>query len=293
MTRATLLMMVLFILKSSLMSRSRVLCCTCLLVLTRDRAMGSISGWIRRVPTRTRYVPQLELEETINATGTTAADRLKAVADLAKLRGRGRVYEADQSALTRQLDMVVAEYDEEEEHRQFCARLGSAFGLADQWMSVNTPPDPRSLEQRLADLFERPVWREYYAAELDAVKKFQDRDDGTHTLRVALDVSADLHCECVSAVCRRRPVDLRVGMFTEDADTRGMHDVTCTRDESVFSLASRSQGIGTEPLAGAKMHLRVPSVRLKVFPWQQPLTTQPAILTLPGGAQARGTILHR
>jgi hypothetical protein len=71
------------------------------------------------------------------------------------------------------------------------------------------------------------------------VKTIRDIDDGTivrstHPTRVILDVSADLHHKCVSAVCRRAPIDLRVGVFTAEVDDRGTYDVTYAWFQEIY-----------------------------------------------------------
>jgi hypothetical protein len=103
-------------------------------------------------------------------------------------------------------------------------------------------------------------------------------------------VSEELHSRCYDAACRHVGIELRVGPHTAAVDFSGCYDVQCTVDSTVVSLAARSQGLCSKVLTGLTMQLRLPNVRLYVWPWHQPTASQRAVLTLPNGAKAHGTL---
>jgi hypothetical protein len=137
--------------------------------------------------------------------------------------------------------------------------------------------------------------------ELDkSPQTLRQSDDGAYvptnsdeTISVML--STELHQRCYDATCRHTNIHLRVDLPVEtadnDVDLRGQYRVQCTQDVDTGSAVSlRSQGVSSKPLHGATLQLRVSSVRLAVWPCHMPASTQPAVLTLPGGARAHGTI---
>jgi hypothetical protein len=106
----------------------------------------------------------------------------------------------------------------------------------------------------------------------------------------AVHVSEELHSRCCDAACRRAGIELCVGPHTDAAEHSGCYDVTCTGDGAALSLAARSHGLCSKPVTGLTMQVRLAAVRLRVFPWHEPLPSQRAVLTLPGGAKAHGTL---
>jgi hypothetical protein len=103
-------------------------------------------------------------------------------------------------------------------------------------------------------------------------------------------VSEEIHGRCYDAACRHAGVELCVGPHTPAVEFSGCYDVRCVADSAAVSLAARSQGLCSKVLTGVTMQLRIPNARLHVWPWFQPTASQPAVLTLPGGAKATGTL---
>jgi hypothetical protein len=103
-------------------------------------------------------------------------------------------------------------------------------------------------------------------------------------------VSEELHSRCCDAACRRAGMELCVGPYTGAAERSGCYDVTCTGDGAALSLTARSHGLCSTPVTGRTMQVRLAAVQLRVFPWYEPLPSQRAVLTLPGGARALGTL---
>jgi hypothetical protein len=107
-------------------------------------------------------------------------------------------------------------------------------------------------------------------------------------------VNADLHQRCCDAAARHAPVRLRVSEFTDASvvmtELTGEYEVRCIEDDDVTPLALRSQEVCSKALCGARLTLRVLGVTTQQWPFNHPRPEQPAVLTLPGGARARGTL---
>jgi hypothetical protein len=153
--------------------------------------------------------------------------------------------------------------------------------------SCNTPMSREDVLCQLPELDEPPL-------------RLQEMDDGSCVRSEAttdgtakFSLTAALHQRCCDAACRHTDLDLRVESFGThtDVDLSGQYPVRCVGDANTTSaLALRSHSISSKSLRGAELSLRITHVRLAVWPYQLPCSRQPAVLTLPGGAQARGVI---
>jgi hypothetical protein len=186
-------------------------------------------------------------------------------------------------------DTFVVRYLEGDPHPQpVYASDGSGTVEGWEWLSLNGESMNLPREDVLCQL-----------PELDQ-PQLQEMDDGAYVPSeatadntVKVSITAALHQRCCSAACRHTDLDLRVRSFTThtDIDSSGQYPVQCVGDANTTSaLALRSRSISSKSLCGAELSLRITHVRLAVWPYHLPCSRQPAVLTLPGGAQAHGVV---
>ena len=117
--------------------------------------------------------------------------------------------------------------------------------------------------------------------------------DGVAATDGFVTVTPKLHQRCLAAARRHTSVHLHVGEFTSAVDRCGEYSVRCVQDADPGASpesALRSHGISAKALAGAELTVRITEARLRMLPYGLPLPEQPAVLRLPGGVQAHGTI---